>query len=166
MPAPVPQAYKSTNSILALGDPASSPEAFDQISQVGDISDVGFAATLHDTSSHSTTDGWASQITGLKKQKEVDFTLWFKPTNPQMAFDVEGSLTDMALQNTLGHFLYYPHGFKEKAKTFYAYVSEVGEPVPVDGVLTLKVKLAPTGALVVGVDATGLVTLDDGTLNS
>lgn len=158
MPVPTPTAYPTTGATLGVGDD-DSPEGYDRIGVVGDISDVGFTATLHDTSTHDTDDGFASQIPGLKKQDDVTLSVNYQPLNAQQSFDVEGGLGWLALQNppVLKRWILFPAGFQTKAVTFLAYVTKVGTPMPVDGVLKLNLTLARTGAPVYGVDATSLM---------
>lgn len=148
--------FNTTQHVLAIAND-NSPPTFDRIAQIGDIGEMGHAATLHDTSSHSTADGWGSQITGLKRQKTFTVPVWFDPADPQHTFEAAGGLGYMAENDVLGEFIEYPHGQPTHAKRFFAYISEISRPVPVDGVLMMRVTFAPTGKPL-NVDATTLLT--------
>lgn len=159
MSAPNPQGFSSTSSVIAMGDDGS-PEHFVQLARTGNIPDIGFKTNMHDTSTHDALNrGYASQIPGMKKQNDIKLTLVYNPLLAQHSFTDADGLGKLADTKTLKNWLYYPAGFEAVAKTFFAYVSEVGEPAPVDGVLMLNVTLSPTGAPTYDVDATSLVTL-------
>lgn len=158
MPVPTPQAYATTNAMLAIGD-NGSPEEYDQIAQVGDIGDIGFTANMHRTDSHSLAEPWGSQIPGILMQDDVVFPLWFNPENAQHSFTVVGGIGELARTRTLRRFLYYPAGFPESAVLFLAYVTKCSQPTPVDGVLQLTITLSRTGVPEYGVDAT-LLTIN------
>jgi len=154
--------FNTTQHILAIETPESSPKTFDRIAEVGDIGAMGSKATMHDTSSHSTADGWGSQRPGLLRQKPFTTPLFFDPSNAQHAFDVAGGLGYMHEHPEDGpwEFIEYPHAQPTKATRFFAFIGEVGRPVPVDGILTMQVTFEPTGKPTHG-DGTGLVVGED-----
>jgi len=149
--------FNTTQHILAIETPNSSPQTFDRIAEVGDIGAMGSKATMHDTSSHSTGDGWGSQRPGLLRQKPFTAPVFFDPSNAQHALDVAGGLGYMHEHPEDGPWLFleHPHDQPEYATKFYAYIGEIGRPVPVDGILTMQVTFEPTGKPV-HFDATAL----------
>lgn len=136
--------FNTTQHVLAIGD-GESPQSYARIAQVGDIGEMGSSQATHDTSSHSTNDGWGSLIVGLKRQKPFTVPVWYDPADPQHTFDTEGGLGYMHENDVLGDFIEHPYNQPDAATQFFAYISEIGRPVPVDGVLMMRVTFAPTG---------------------
>lgn len=138
--------YNSNAAVLAIQDGAS-PGAYVRIAAVGDMPAFGHETTVHNTDTHD-TEGWGTNITGLRRQRRVTLTLMRDPEDPTHDFiDTGTGLGKLSVQTPpeLKNFLVHPKAQPEFALFFSAYVGSVGLPYPVDGVLMMTVELIPTG---------------------
>lgn len=140
-------ARATTAHVLAIGD-GNSPEVFHKLLGVGNIGDVGSEATIHDASSHDTETGWGSVVMGLKRQKPVTFPVQFDPSSGSHSFSATTGLGYLHEQvpAVLKTFVEHPAGDVTHATRFYGYITALGRPVPVDGILQMMVTITPSGA--------------------
>lgn len=159
----------TTGYVLAIGD-GDSPELFVKIRGVGDIGGGGSEATVHDSSSHDTLGGWGTIVMGLKRQQPWTFPVMWQTAAPTHDF-TDGSAATPEEAIGLGYlheavpailktFIGHPAGDPEHADRFYAYVTGLGQTIPVDGILMKNVTLTPTGAPE-HIDASALTIGDD-----
>lgn len=145
----------TTNAVLAIGD-GNTSELFDIIAEVENIGDIGSTTNMHRTDSHSLGTPWGRQIPGLQMQKDVQVKVWFDPNDPQHTFTAAGGLGYIKENRVLKNYLFYYPNLPLKAEIWAAYISDVSQPVPVDGVMEMTVTFARTGPPE-RVDATSLL---------
>lgn len=73
-------AQPAINTLLKMGN-AGSPESYTLIANVGDITGPGFAGTIVDVTSHSTSVPWREKVTTLLDGGQVPFKLYFIPND-------------------------------------------------------------------------------------
>lgn len=145
--------HASTNTLLQIGDGAS-PEEFVTIAEVGDIDGLKLSGNMHDTSTHSLGTPWMTQIIGLLKNEGVSFPMNFGPTEATHTFAAATGLGYIFTHRQLKTYRLIWPGFEENAVEFAAYVSNLGQAAPVDGILKANCTLSATGAPTFDVDST------------
>lgn len=73
-------AQPAINTLLKMGN-SGSPEVYNQIANVGDITGPGFAAAIVDVTSHSTSIPWRQKVTTLLDGGQLTCKLFFIPND-------------------------------------------------------------------------------------
>lgn len=139
--------WAGIGTILSMA-PISSPTNFAAIAQVGDITGPTMTAGTYDSTSHDTTGGYKTFITGLKDAGEVGFKLFFDPAAATHK-DATGGLVD-AYKNNLVNYWKIAMGNVSPAAnwTFRGVITKIDFAYPVDGPQTAQVTIKISGASV------------------
>lgn len=156
MAVPIPQALAAINTLLSIGNGAS-PEVYNVIANVGDLTGPGIMADVVDVTSHSTGVPWRQKITTLRDGGDISLPLFFIPWSPgsggvpntpyghDEATGLLGQLVNAVPGTPPSQFsLEFPDGLGT-TYFFNGYVSKFNIKAPVAGVLTADVTITITG---------------------
>lgn len=126
-------AQPSINTLLKLGNGAS-PQVYQVVANVGDITGPGYAGAVVDVTSHSTSVPWRQKIVTLLDAGQISCKLYFIPGDlgHQTLFN---QFTQRTLQ---GYQLSYPDT-NHSTVTFNAYISKFSITATVAGVIEAAV---------------------------
>lgn len=127
--------------VVAKGD-AASPEVFELIAQVQDVSGPETTLEPIDVTTHDSSNGWKEFIGALLDGGEITLELFFdlaitshSPTN--------GLLKEQADRTTKNYKITFPDG---STVIFACLVANVSQSLPVAGGWTASITLKTTGA--------------------
>ena len=141
--AAIAQAQAAINTLWAVGS-QGSPQVFNTIANVGDISGPGFSAAVVDVTSHSNANPWRSKITTLLDPGDLSTKVFFIPSSPgtvvpgqQFGHSFTSGLGQIFTQRELREYsLTFPD---PAATTWYlqSYLSKFSQTASVAGVLEM-----------------------------
>lgn len=125
-----PIALPAINTFLKLGD-QGSPENFNTIANVGDITGPGLAAAVVDVTSHSNPDPWRRKITTLLDAGQLSFKLYFIPGDTGH----KQLLTVFTGRELRDYQMEFPEAVSYPTWSFSAYISKFSITATVAGVI-------------------------------
>ena len=145
----VAAAQSAINTLVSIGS-AGSPQTFQVIANVGDITGPGFSAAVVDVTSHSNANPWRSKVTTLLDPGDLSFKLFFIPSSPGTN---DGTPFGHSFTSGLGA-VFQARQLREYSLTFpdaaatkwylQAYVSKLSQTAAVAGVLEQAASLTLT----------------------
>lgn len=132
-------ATKGYGCSLKRGD-SGSPETFSKVTEVISWSGPAHAADQLDATNQDSPDGYREMIPGLKALRPISFSAHFLPAEATHAL-VRGDFDSQSVVN-------YQFVFSNLAATKVTVpcrVSELEPDAPIDGILTWRVTLTPSG---------------------
>lgn len=140
-------ALAAEGTLLQLGA-GTSPETWQTIANVGDITGPAFDSTVVDITSHSSQAPFRQRIVTLLSIGDVTFKCFWVPQNDTQRNAITGVFGGIRynyINRLLKEYrLRYTDG--SSSDTFNAYVTKLSEVAPVAGVYEMTVTLSGTGA--------------------
>jgi hypothetical protein len=148
-------AQPAINTLLKMGNGAS-PEVFNTVANVGDITGLSMSAAVVPTTSHSSAVPWVTRITTLLDGGDITLPIYFIPSSGAASGGIIGhndtagimkQFTDRG-QTTAGTPINWKLVFPDVAATTYAFTAFISKftiKAPVAGVLTADITLSSTG---------------------
>lgn len=132
-------------TLLKMGDGAS-PEVFTTIAACGDITGPSMSAGTYETTSHDTTTGYKTFITGLKDGGEISFPIYFDATDATHK-DASTGLIGVFKATTVKNWQLLPSGYSPAVTwTFAGVITKLDFMYPVDGVQKANCTIKISGA--------------------
>jgi len=155
--ANIPIAIPAIGTLLQVGNGAS-PEIFNSIANIGDITGPGTSATVVDVTSHTSVSApWRQKIPTLLDAGTVTLPLYYVPSSGAptgagtfMGHSFTAGLGRLFINRGLSPGvpynwkIIYPDGLNTTDE-FQAFVTKYSQKAPVAGVLTCDVELTITG---------------------
>lgn len=154
----IPIAIPAIGTLLQVGN-GQSPEIFNSIANIGDLTGPGVAGAVVDVTSHTSTSApWRQKIVTLLDPGTITLPLYFVPASGAPT----GAGTFMGHSYTTGGVgslfarrglspgvpfnwkIIYPDG-NNSTDEFQAFLSKYSQKAPVAGVLTADLELTLTG---------------------
>jgi len=132
-------------SLLKMGDGAS-PEVFTTVAMVGSIKGPGLSLGTYETTSHDTTGGAKTFITGLADYGEVSFPCYFDASDTTHK-DAATGLVGVAKAKTVKNWQIVLAGYSPSIKwSFSGPITKLDFGYPVDGVQTVDTTIRVSGS--------------------
>ncbi len=148
---PIAAATPAINTLLKIAT-AGSPQVYNVIANVGDLTGPTMNADVVDVTSHSTNSPWRQKIVCLLNPGEISLPLFFVPSSsgtntPNTPFGHNGTnglLSIFTSRSLESYSLTFPDA---AATTYYfqGYISNFSQTAPVAGVLTANITFTFTG---------------------
>ena len=142
----VSPALAAEGTLLQIGSGAS-PEVWQTISNVGDITGPTLDSTVVDITSHSSQAPFRQKIITLLNLGTVTFPLFWVPQNDTHANRIVGAIGGIRYNyiNRLKQEYRLKYTDGTSSDSFFAYVSKLGETSKVAGVYEMAITLEGTG---------------------
>jgi predicted secreted protein len=138
------QATAGPGFLLQKGDGAN-PENFTTVAEVKDITGPQIKVTTKDATNQSSTGAWAEKVATIKDGGTVTFKCNAIPSTPTQN-STTGLLADL-LNKTLRNFRIQNQDGAATRWNFAAFVTDLKQTAPVDGILEWDMTLTISGAV-------------------
>ena len=148
---PIDAAQPAINTLLKIAS-QGSPQVYNVIANVGDLSGPTMNGEVVDVTSHSTGSPWRQRIVTLLNPGEISLPLFFVPSSPgtntpstPFGHNASTGLLSIFTSRTL---MSYSLTFPDAAATtwyFEGYITNFSQTAPVAGVLTAQITITMTG---------------------
>jgi hypothetical protein len=123
----------------------SSPETYETISGVGDITGPNTQVAEIETTSHSTGSPHRTYIPTLIDDGDLSFPMFWNPADPTQAIDSSFGLEYLFQNRITTKFRMVNTDPGHQTRTCYGFVKQIGETYPVQGICTRQVVIRIAG---------------------
>jgi hypothetical protein len=143
----------SINTLIQIRATGTSPYTWITIENLQDIDGPSVSINVNDTTSHSTTGGYAGKSPGLIDAGEISFPIFFNQVIPTHSNTDPNGLGYMFLNRQKRWFRIVAPDPSATTRYFFGFVSNMGETHSVRGIDTKDITISIDGAIQTNVPA-------------